>query len=148
MKKITLALLILLLASPVLAVDLVNVAGASRVALDGYDPVAFFTDGRPVNGSPSISSTDRGAIYFFATEEHKRLFMQDPAKYAPQYGGYCAFGVAINAHFPVDINTWQIRDNKLYLNLNPEILEQFNADLAGNIAKANRNWPGLVQKNG
>ena len=148
MKKIALALLTLLLASPVLAADLVNVAGASRVALDGYDPVAFFTDGRPVNGSPAISSTHQGAIYFFATEEHKRLFMQDPAKYSPQYGGYCAFGVAINALFPVDINTWQIRDGKLYLNLNPEILEQFNADLAGNIAKANRNWPGLVQKNG
>lgn len=149
MKKITHAVLILtLLFSPVLATDLVNVSGASRVALDGYDPVAFFTDARPMNGSPFIKATYGGADYFFATEEHKQLFTADPEKYAPQYGGFCAYGVGYDALFPVEIDTWQIRNGKLYLNLNSEILEKFNADFEGNVAKANKSWPGLVRKNG
>ena len=87
------------------------------------------------------------AIYFFASEEHKKLFKEDPDKYAPQYGGFCAFGVAEGALFPVDINTWQVRDGKLYLNLNPEVLTQFNAHFEHNIAKAEKNWPHLVKKN-
>ena len=128
--------------------DLVNVSGASRVALNGFDTVAFFTDAKPVNGSPSISAEYQGATYFFASEEHKQLFTSNPAKYAPQFGGYCAFGVAVDHLFPVDINTWQIRDGKLYLNLNPEILKMFNADFAGNVTKADKNWPGLVKANG
>jgi YHS domain-containing protein len=149
MKPIVQAILIMtLLSAPALAADLVNVSGASRVALDGYDPVAFFTDSKPVNGSPFIKTTYRGADYFFTTEEHKKLFIGSPEKYAPQYGGYCAFGVGINSIFPVDIDTWQIRDGKLYLNLNHDILEKFNADFEGNVAKAERNWPGLVQKSG
>jgi len=139
---------LLLLSTPVLAADLVNVAGASHIAISGYDPVAFFTDGKPVNGSPSLSVTHHGAIYFFATPEHKGLFQQNPDKYAPQYGGFCAFGVGLNALFPVDINTWQIRNDKLYLNLNQDILSKFNSDFDANVTKADKNWPGLVHKSG
>jgi YHS domain-containing protein len=128
--------------------DLVNVAGASNVALSGYDPVAFFTDSKPVNGSPSISSEYQGATYFFANEDHKNLFAANPEKYAPQCGGFCAFGVSVGALFPVDISTWQIRNGKLYLNLNQDILKKFNADFDANVAKADKNWPGLVKKNG
>jgi YHS domain-containing protein len=149
MRKIAQAILILtMLSAPALAAELVNVSGASRVALDGYDPVAFFTDSRPVNGSPFIKTTYRGADYFFASEEHKKLFTGNPEKYVPQYGGFCAFGVGLDAIFPVDINTWQIRNGKLYLNLNHDILEKFNADFEGNVAKAEKNWSGLVQKSG
>lgn len=129
------------------AADLVNVSGASGVAINGYDPVAFFTDKKPVNGNFQISATHRGATYFFASEQHKKLFTGNPDKYAPQCGGYCAFGVSVGALFPVDIRTWQVRNGKLYLNLNPDILKMFNKDLDGNIAKANKNWPGLVKKN-
>ena len=138
---------LLLLSSSVFAGDLVNVSGASKVALSGFDPVAFFTDAKPLNGSPFIAAEHQGATYFFTSEEHKKLFAADPAKYAPQFGGFCAFGVAIDKLFPVDISTWQVRDGKLYLNLNPDILKQFNADFAGNLAKANGNWPGLVKTN-
>jgi YHS domain-containing protein len=148
MKRISrIALASILLATPTFAAELVNVSGASKVAINGYDPVAFFTDSKPVNGSPSISAKYQGAVYFFATEEHKTMFTQNPEKYAPQYGGFCAFGVAHGGLAPVDINTWQIRNGKLYLNLNPEILKKFNADFDGNIAKAEKNWPGLTQKN-
>lgn len=133
-------------AASVYARDIVNVSGASGVALDGYDPVAFFVDGKPMNGDPEISATYDGAKYFFASKEHRKAFEADPRKYVPQFGGYCAFGVAVGALFPVDINTWQIRDGKLYLNLNPAVLKLFNQDTAGYVAKAEKNWPDLVKK--
>ena len=128
--------------------DLVNVAGASEVALNGYDPVAFFTDAKPVNGDFKITTTHRGATYYFANKEHKRLFSADPDKYAPQNGGFCSFGVSVGALFPVDINTWQVYNDKLYLNLNPDILQMFKKDMDKSIAKAAKNWPGLVEEVG
>ena len=127
--------------------ELVNFAGASNVALSGYDPVAFFTDSNPVNGEFSITSSHRGATYFFANEENKAEFATDPEKYAPQNGGFCSFGVSVGALFPVDITTWQVHNDKLYLTLNPDVNDMFNQDLDGNIAKAANNWPGLVEKN-
>jgi YHS domain-containing protein len=149
MKSVTLVIAALwLLSSSPFGADLVNVSGASKIAVSGYDPVAFFTDARPVNGSPSITAAHEGATYFFATEEHKRLFEQNPTRYVPQYGGYCAYGVALGALFPVDINTWQVRNGKLYLNLNGEVLKKFNSDFQANVVKADRNWPGLVAKSG
>jgi YHS domain-containing protein len=138
---------LVLLTTSAFAGELVNVAGASGIALDGYDPVAFFTDHKPMHGDPAISATYKGAKYFFASMEHKVKFEASPERYVPQFGGYCAFGVAVGALFPVDINTWQIRNGKLYLNLNPAVLEQFNKDVEGYIAKAEKNWPGLVKKN-
>jgi YHS domain-containing protein len=148
MNVFTRSLAVLLLSTPLLAADLVNVSGASKAAVSGHDPVAFFTDSRPVNGSPSITATHRGATYFFATEEHKRLFEQNPDMYVPQYGGFCAYGVALGKLFPVDISTWQVRNGKLYLNLNAEVLKEFNAAFEDNVVKADRNWPGIVAKNG
>jgi YHS domain-containing protein len=139
---------VLVMSTSVLAGDLVNVAGASKAAVSGYDTVAFFTDSKPVNGSPFISAEYKGATYFFATEEHKSLFTENPEKYAPQFGGFCAFGVGLDKLFPVDISTWQVREGKLYLNLNPDILKKFNAEFDMNVAKADKNWPGLVKKHG
>jgi YHS domain-containing protein len=149
MKTIARTLLALtLLSTPIFAGSLVNVAGPSHIAVEGYDPVAFFTDARPVKGSPAISATYEGAVYFFATEEHKKLFTASPAKYAPQYGGFCAFGVGAGALVPVDISTWQVRNGKLYLNFDHDVLMKFDADFDGNVVKADKNWPGLVQKSG
>jgi YHS domain-containing protein len=139
---------ILVLSSAALAGDLVNVSGESRVAVSGYDPVAFFTDSKPVNGSPFITADYKGATYFFATEEHKTLFTGSPEKYVPQYGGFCAYGVSVDKLFPIDISTWQIRDGKLYLNLNKSVLKKFNADFSENVAKAEKNWPDLVATHG
>jgi hypothetical protein len=128
--------------------NLVNVSGASNIAVGGYDTVAFFTDSKPVNGDPGITATYEGATYIFASQEHKHLFEAAPEKYAPQCGGYCAFGVSVGALFPVDISTWQVRNGKLYLNLNQTILKKFNTDFDANVAKADKNWPGLVAKHG
>ncbi len=117
-----------LLACSAFAGELVNVSGASKIAVSGYDPVAFFAEARAVSGSPFISAEYQNATYFFASEEHKQLFTENPAKYAPQFGGYCAYGVSLGKLFPVDITTWQVRDGKLYLNLNADVLKKFNAD--------------------
>ena len=137
---------IALLSTSAFAADLVNVSGASKIAVSGYDTVAFFTDSKAVNGSPAITAEYQGATWFFASEEHKALFTAHPEKYAPQCGGYCAFGVSVGALFPVDITTWQVRNEKLYLNLNQDILKKFNADFDANVAKADKNWPTLVKK--
>jgi hypothetical protein len=137
---------VLLLTAAVHAGELVNTSGASRIALDGYDPVAFFTDHKPGHGDPGIVAEYKGAKYLFASKEHQQAFEAAPDKYVPQFGGYCAFGAALGALFPVDINTWQIRDGKLYLNLNPAILKKFNEDFDQNVAKARQNWPGLVDR--
>ena len=128
--------------------QLVNVSGASNIAVNGYDPVAFFTDAKPVNGSPFITAEFQDAVYLFANEQNQKLFLGNPERYAPQFGGFCAYGVGLGKLFPVDINTWQVRDNKLYLNLNSAILQEFNADFTGNTGKADKNWPTLVKENG
>ena len=128
------------------AADLVNTSGASGVAINGYDPVAFFNAEKPVHGNPAIQTKHQGATYLFSSEKNKDLFEKNPTNYTPQYGGYCAYGIAVGAVFPVDISTWQVRDGKLYLNLNPEILKAFNKDFKANIAKADENWPGVLSK--
>ncbi len=138
----------LLLSATAFAGDLVNVSGASKVAVSGYDTVAFFTDSKPVNGSPFISAEYQGATYFFASEDHKKLFLEHPGNYVPQYGGFCAYGAGLGKLAPVDINTWQVRNGKLYLNFDAAVLQKFNADFEGNVAKAEKNWPLLVKKNG
>jgi len=145
---LTLTAAALVLTLNAVAGDLVNVSGASNIAVGGYDTVAFFTDKKPINGDPGISAAFQGATYIFASKEHKELFAAAPEKYAPQCGGYCAYGVSVGALFPVDISTWQVRDGKLYLNLNKSILKKFNAEFAVNVAKADKNWPTLVEKHG
>lgn len=130
--------------------DLVNTSGASGIAMSGFDPVAFFTDmngSKPVHGSPSIKSGYKGATYFFLSEEHKRMFDSDPEQYAPQFGGFCAFGVSMNALYPVDVTTAQVYKNKLYINLNQDAVDAFENDKDESIKKATKNWPDLVKKN-
>lgn len=139
---------ITLLSVSAFAGELVNVSGASQTAMSGYDTVSFFTESKAVNGSPFITAEYQGATYFFASEANKALFSATPEKYTPQFGGFCTFGVSIGKLLPVDISTWQVRDGKLYVNLNHDILKKFNADFAGTVAKATQNWPGLVEKNG
>ncbi|MEQ8771137.1 MAG: cysteine hydrolase [Phycisphaerales bacterium] len=126
--------------------NLVNVSGASGIGLDGFDPVSFFESESPRNGSPMIRATHAGATYLFASEESKATFLANPNRFTPQYGGFCAYGVSINILLPVDINTAQVRNDKLYLNVNSDILEKFNADFEGSVSRANVNWPGLFEE--
>lgn len=126
--------------------NLVNVSGASTIGLDGFDPVSFFQSESPLNGSPMIRASHAGATYLFATEQNKTTFLTNPDRFVPQYGGFCAYGVSINILLPVDITTAQVRNDKLYLNVNSDILEKFNADFVGSVERANANWPGLFSE--
>jgi len=128
------------------ASELVNKSGASNIAINGYDPVAFFTVKKPTHGSPSITAKYQEVIYLFATEENKKAFEASPSKYAPQYGGFCAYGASVGALFPIDISTWQVIDEKLYFNLNPAINKIFNKDLKANLKNAEVKWVELQKK--
>jgi YHS domain-containing protein len=121
---------------------------ADGFAVQRFDPVAFFVDGRPEKGDPKIQSIYQGARYVFTSADHKRMFDAEPAKYVPVYGGYCAYGVANGHTVPVKIETWQIFDNKLILNYDSDVRTKFDKDKSGNLQKADANWPGLVDKQG
>ncbi|MEM1442343.1 MAG: YHS domain-containing (seleno)protein [Verrucomicrobiota bacterium] len=147
MKTILLAAIApLLLTFGALADHDVNVAKDSGVALEGHDPVAFFTEGKPVEGSSDITAEYHGAVYHFASEESRSTFQENPEAYAPQYGGFCAFGVTKGKLLPVEIDTWQIVDGKLYLNLNSDVQSTFNKALEKNIEKADEKWAGIAHK--
>ena len=118
------------------------------VAIQGYDPVAFFTDKMPVKGSEKFPLRHNGAIYHFASREHRDAFKAEPAKYEPQFGGYCAYGVSRGRLVGIDVEAFQIVDEKLLLQYSKGVRDEFNKDAKGNIAKANANWPSLVEKKG
>lgn len=118
------------------------------VALEGYDPVAFFTDSAAVRGDSTHRASYGGATYWFASEAHRALFQADPAKYAPQFGGYCAYGASRGYPAKVEIETWQVIDGKLYLNYDRDIQRRFNRDVAEYLRKAYANWPGIVAREG
>ena len=116
-----------------------SIAGAP-LALHGYDPVAYFTQGRPARGSDALVHVHEGAAYRFSSQAHLDRFKQDPELFLPQYGGFCAYGVSVGKKFDGDPRLWKIEDGKLYLNLNEEIYATFLEDIDGNVEKADRNW--------
>ena len=128
---------------PALA-DSVNTGYFGGVAIMGYDPVAYFTEGRPMKGSKEFSYEWLGTPWQFANGKHRDLFVGDPTKYAPQYGGYCVGEVAFNG-FTVDNDpeAWAIIDGKLYLSYSKEFMEKFEAHPNDLLAKAEANWPAV-----
>ena len=118
------------------------------VALQGYDAVAYFTDNRPVQGSPKLRSRYKGAIYQFASADHKAMFDAAPAKYEPQFGGYCGYAASINRLSPIDPKIFQVLDGRLVLQHNQKAWNLWNEDVPANLSKADTNWPGLVERNG
>lgn len=116
------------------------------VAIKGTDPVAYFTEGRPVAGKPEFAYQWMGVTWHFASAANRALFMSEPSKYAPQYGGFCAWAVSNNYTARIEPDAWKIVDGKLYLNYDRSIQGRWALDPPGNIAKANANWPGLKAK--
>jgi hypothetical protein len=119
---------------------------ASGVAIGGYDPVAYFTDGRPVRGSRRHRLEWNGAWWFFASDGHRAAFAADPGRYAPRYGGFCAYGVAQNVKVKIDPAAWSIVEGRLYLNYDRKVRQTWLEDPAGYIGTADRNWPALDGK--
>lgn len=125
-------------------------AGTDRVftrrgaAINGYDPVAYFTQSAPVKGDTLYVSTFEGAEWRFASAGNKAMFDADPAKYAPQYGGYCAYAVSQGYTAKTETEAWTIVDDKLYLNYSLKVRDLWSQDIPGNIAAADNNWPGVL----
>ena len=138
------AILVLAISAAAQAAGETNV-DSSGLALKGYDPVAYFTDGKPAQGKAEFTARHEGATYRFASAANRDAFVAAPAKYAPQYGGYCAFGTASGYKAPIEPDAWTIVDGKLYLNYNRQVRSQWSSDITGYIRKADSQWP-IIQK--
>lgn len=119
-----------------------------RLSISGYDPVAYFTDGKPVQGKTEFEYLWHRSRWRFASSDHRDLFMKGPDRYAPQYDGYCAMGVAQGQGHKseVDPEAWAIVDGKLYLTFDRSWLDIWREDVSANIKQANENWPTLEQQ--
>lgn len=122
---------------------LINADPHGRIALQGFDPVAFHTVGKALKGQPSISTEHLGYKYIFASEANKALFEEDSQTFLPAYGGYCAYGIANDMLFPIEIDTWEIVDGRLVLQFSQDVKTKFSERKDDNTRKANQNWTGL-----
>ena len=116
------------------------------VAIDGYDAVAYFVDGKPVRGLPEFEHSWNGARYRFATAANRDRFATSPESFVPQYGGFCSWAVSRGYTADIDPAAWSIVDGKLYLNYSIRVRRTWEGDAAGNIRKADANWPALRGK--
>ena len=114
-----------------------------EVAIKGYDTVAYFKLGKAVKGSESFTFRWHDVTWQFSTQEHRDLFAAEPARYAPQYDGYCAWAMTEARLALTDPEVWKIVDGKLYLNCSRQAFEKWSTDIPGNIKKADENWPEL-----
>ena len=125
----------------------VNTDGHGVALQGGHDPVAFFTEKKPVQGQKRWQSRFNGATYWFASEANLKAFEADPARFEPAFGGYCGYAASINRVSPIDVEYFQILDGRLVLQHNQKALDRWNEDVPGNLKKADANWPGIAAKN-
>ena len=149
-KHVVIGMWVFLMAvTAVFAKDKVLVsADANGVVLQGYDPVAYFTQSSAVKGEERYKASYRGGTYYFASEANKKLFKKDPAKYVPQYGGYCATGVSMGQLEEADPKMFTIHRDKLLVQRNEKAHQMFMANPDALHDKADQQWPVLVEKNG
>jgi YHS domain-containing protein len=150
LKSLIPAVIVLAAASVSLAATEPTLVNVDRdgVILDGYDPVAFFTDNKPVLGVAGIQTTYHGAIYRFASSEHKALFDKDPMKYEPQFGAFCAYAVSVGRTAPIDVKTFSIIDGRLVVQHNAKAVGLWNKDPQGNLKLADKYWPAVAANGG
>src|SRR5262249_44667335 len=114
-------------------------------ALHGYDPVAYFVDGKPEKGQPKYAFEYKGSTFLFASAEHRKAFVADPEMYAPQFGGFCAFGAANGVKASTQPDAFAVVGDKLYLNHDTNVQARWNDDVKGNIDLAEKNWPEVAK---
>ena len=119
------------------------VFSTSDGAIRGYDPVAYFNQNKPVKGQTRLTHRWNDTDWHFATQANLDAFKADPEKYAPQYGGYCAYGVAQGYTPETDPAAFKVVDGKLYLNLSKQVAKKWSQDIPGYVKDANQNWPQL-----
>jgi YHS domain-containing protein len=137
-----------------IALLLAALAGGSKpainvtdnLALNGYDAVAYVTDGKPVKGVAHLTTTWSGVVWRFATAEHRDVFHRNPERYAPQFGGYCAWAVAHGYTADGDPEVWTIVDGRLYLNYSKRVQRKWQANIPEYIQQAQANWPVVLTK--
>jgi hypothetical protein len=142
-RRLVIALFAWITASPLVAGEYFEVDG---VALRGYDAVAYFVEGQPVKGLPVHSYRYRDSLFLFSTAGNQQKFAADPAKYAPQFGGFCALGTANGYKVKTEPDAFKVVGGKLYLNYNRKVLELWTLDEPGYIKRANANWPEVSQQ--
>jgi len=143
------AALVLALLAPAVAwagEDPIYTGRLSSLALSGYDPVAYVEEGRPVEGERAFSHDWQGATWRFASQDHLDRFKAEPERFAPRYGGYCAWAVSQGYTASADPQAWRIVDGKLYLNYSLDVQKTWEQDIPGNIKKADGNWPKVLDK--
>jgi YHS domain-containing protein len=113
------------------------------LAIRGYDPVAYFTQSKPTQGLQKFTATYKNAIYQFSSAKNRDLFRANPTQYAPQFGGFCAFGVTKGRKFDTDPTAWRVVDGKLYLNLNHDVQKDWLKDIPGYITVGNDTWTNI-----
>ncbi len=126
------------------AKDPVYTGRFNNVAVEGHDPVAYFTEGNPVKGDDQYTYDYNGATWKFSSAENREAFVADPEKFAPQFGGYCAWAVSQGYTARGNPSNWTIVDDKLYLNYNDSVQRKWEKDIPGFIAKAEKNWPDVL----
>lgn len=129
----------------VAAGEAINV-DSNGLALQGYDPVSYFTDGKPIKGDPKFTASYNGGTYQFASEAHKKTFESNPSKYAPQFGGFCGYAASINKLAPIQVEFFQVLHGRLVLQHNEKAWTLWHQDVEGNLKKADANWPTLSQQ--
>lgn len=113
------------------------------VILAGHDAVAYFTENKPVLGSKDFTAVHNNAIYLFSSAKNRDMFVSNPEKYAPAYGGFCAYGATFGKKFEVDGKAFEIVDGKLYVNKNLSVYEAWRKDIPKHIHEANTEWPEI-----
>lgn len=146
-NKPVLLFFLLLLATGSLFAQEKAIYEKNGIAIGGYDPVAYFTDNKPVEGKETFSFVWNDTKWLFSTQANLDAFKANPSMYAPQFGGFCAYGVSENHKSPTDPNAWTIVDNKLYLNYSKKVKELWSKDIPARIKKANDYWPLLNKTN-
>lgn len=114
---------------------------ANNVILAGHDVVAYFTENKPVEGSADFTATYNDAIYRFSSAKNRDMFKANPVKYAPQYGGFCAYGMTFGKKFEIDGKAFEVVDGKLYVNKNLNVYKAWKEDVPLHIDQANDQWP-------
>ena len=113
------------------------------LAIKGFDPVSYHTMQKAVKGNAQYAVEWKGAKWHFSSQENKDLFSSNPDKFAPEYGGFCAYAASKGSLAPVDPLAWTVRSDKLYLNYSMSVRDIWREDIEGNIKKADLNWPEL-----
>ncbi len=146
MKKLLLSTAFTLLASVALFAQKSAIFIADGAAIHGYDAVAYFTDNKAVKGDSLITYSWNGAEWRFASKENMKAFKETPEKYAPQYGGYCAFGTSAGHKAPTDPQAWMVVNGKLYFNYNKNVQQVWIKKQGELIPAADKNWPDIKDK--